>query len=317
MIGDLFQKWVDTTQRQIDPRPAALVRILVATSVFLDQVWVWAIGLVPWLYRPFPQGGLGTTQAPYYVLDDLFGPVMAGTHAWALTVVGMLCVAIGFRSRLMTIIAVVFYAQLLLGFWQTWHGGGKIAREVLLILLFAPAVHQVWAIDGPKDPPKTMKAWPVDMIRLLFVFIYLGAGWSKLFPDPSLWMSPYTGSECYRIMTNPHTSYLDAEFWAPLETNVFYVFDVATVIIELMAPLAMTKWRPYWAIFAAPLHIGIAVVMQLWAFSFIMLAVYPLFFDEWIVAWLNRNEDKIAAWKARISELLPSWPARASSSEQA
>ena len=305
MTDGMFQRWVDFTQRQIDPRPAALVRILTASAIVADQLWVYAIGLVPFLYRDYQFGGIGDASNPYFFMDDLFGPLMGGTHAWAVTVVAMICVTVGFRSRFFTVIAVVAYAQLLLGYWMTWHGGGKIAREVLLILFFAPVAHQVWAVDGPEDAPKTMKAWPVDMIRLLFVFIYLGAGFSKLFPDPTLWMSPYTGSECYRIMTNPHTSYLDAEFFAPFETNVFYVFDVLTVIIELAAPLALTKWRPYWAIAAAPLHIGIAVVMQLWAFSWIMLATYPLFFDEWIVAWLDKNEDKIAAWKAKIRGMLP------------
>ena len=189
MIGSLWQRWVQTVHRQIDVRPAAMVRILIAVSVVLDQLWVYALGLVPVIYRPYRFGGMSEDVAPMYLMDDFFGPVMAGTHTWSIVVIALICTALGFRSRVFAFIAMFFYAQLLHGYWMTWHGGGKIARITLLVLVFAPEVHKVWAIDGPKNPPKTMKAWPVDMIRLIFMFIYIGAGFSKLFPEPSLWLS--------------------------------------------------------------------------------------------------------------------------------
>ena len=154
-MTSLWEWWVERTQRQIDARPAALVRILTGASVAADQLWVYAIGLVPLVYRDYRFGGIGDGTSPYFFMDDLFGPIMGGTHAWAITVVCMLCVMVGFKSRLFTIIGVIAYAQLLLGFWMTWHGGGKIAREVLLILLFAPAAHQVWSVDV--SPPSARR----------------------------------------------------------------------------------------------------------------------------------------------------------------
>jgi hypothetical protein len=82
------------------------------------------------------------------------------------------------------------------------------------------------------------------------------------------------------------TSSLDPVYWAGW-LDVLEVADVATVAIELSAVLILTRLRAWWALLAAPIHLGIAAGMSIDVFSAVMLVLYAVLFDRWIVAGLR------------------------------
>lgn len=136
-----------------------------------------------------------------------------------------------------------------------------------------------------------MPAWPVDLIRWLLVMVYLGAGLAKLFPRPMNWLSPSHSSVTYRIVTYPALSNGDPQFWWDWKWTM-YALDVATIVVELLPILILTRWRKWWGLLGAPIHIGILFFMNIDTFALLMLGLYPLIFDEWIIMALDR-------WNAR------------------
>jgi len=248
--------------------------------IVFDQLQLFALGLHTLLYRPMSHGGLMSETDPHYVMDNLFG-TWGGINAWAITTVSMIAVSLGFHARIATVIGVIAYAQLAIGGYINDQGGDRIARTMLLVLLFSGA-HRVWSMDHRPTLSK-MPAWPLDFMRFIFMMIYINAATAKLFPRPWKWLGGEETAVTYRIETYPMTSSLDAAAWFDHQW-FFYAQDIATIVVELSAFLLLTRYRKWWGLFAAPIHIGIALTLSIGTFSYLVLALYPaLVWDEWLI----------------------------------
>ncbi len=277
----LWNRWAAWCFRPIDVVPAATTRALLAAIIVFDHVWVAVLGLRPLVFTPIAQGGMMPTKADGYLMGELFGP-QGTTAAWALTIGAFSMVAAGIQTRVMTLVGLFAYAQLGVGGLLNDQGGDRIARTMLLILIFS-AAQRSWP-SRSRPLPSKMPAWPVDMMRFIFMLIYINAATCKLFPRPWKWLAGESTAVTYRIETYPMTSTLDAVTWFDSQW-LFYFQDIATIVIELSAVLLFTRWRKWWGVLAAPIHIGILFTMSIGTFSFIMLALYPaLVWDEWVVA---------------------------------
>jgi hypothetical protein len=267
-----------------------MMRIGIALCIIWDQLRLWDRGLLEYVYRHSAHGGFTDRAKSWYVLDSLFGDEHAGIIAWALTVISMVFVALGVRARIFTVLGCFMYSQLAYGFWIAETSGDRIARIGLVLLLFT-TVHQTWSLERPAQPATTTMAWPVDLARWFLFLIYINAGLCKVFPRPLNWLGWHDTAVTYRILTYPLTSRLDAAFWYDWKWT-WYLSDVATIIVECSAILLLTRWRKWWALAAAPIHIGIFLFMEIDFFGAVMLAWYPLLFDEWIIEGLDRLKRK-------------------------
>ena len=96
------------------------------------------------------------------------------------------------------------------------------------------------------------------------------------------------------ILANPASGSLDPVFWSDYPW-IFIAGGWATLLLELSAPLILTRWCRWWALAGVILHLGIASVMHLGMFAWGMLALYPVLFSP----WTERALDWVASKRAK------------------
>ena len=259
--------WRAHVERPIDSRPLRLVRALLAVCLAGDLfAMVWRGALQAVLY-PASHGGLAGDPAPWYLLEGWWwgGPLLFFVLAIALPPL-----AAGVWTR-PAIVAVVLASSQLGHFYIPGDRAiDRLVRTVLLILLFSAA--------SRRAPPARIPAWPVDLIRWILTLMYLQAGIAKLDAKPGFLDT--TRPELYEITAAPLVGRLDPVFWADYPL-LFAAGGLFTLALELSAPLLLTRWARYWAVFGAAMHVGIALTMELGMFSFAMLALYPVLLSPW------------------------------------
>jgi hypothetical protein len=295
-VWRLWDAWVARCVRPIDARPAALVRILVPAVAALDQLRLGWLGLIPVVYREASVGGLlEHRNDSWYILDDLFGERWGGPVGAMVVVVCLALASLGIRMRACLLLGVFAWGQLAHGFPETDNGGDRIARTALLILAFSGA-DRAWSLSR-RGVGRAMAAWPVDLIRWLLFLVYVDAGVGKLFPRPNNWLGSDHVPITYRILSYPLTSRADPAFWWH-HLALFHWLDVATIGVEVSAVILLTRWRGWWGLAAAPIHLGILLFMEIDVFAGLMLGLYPLLFDRWLLSLLD-------AWSRHSKRGLP------------
>lgn len=154
--------------------------------------------------------------------------------------------------------------------WVAWCGRDEDARgqawartrACLIAAAIAANVGRLGRVD-------TVYREPVDG----GIAVQIGAT-----PD---WLTPGEWPALYRCVADPLDGRLEPEAaarWMPL-----WVWGGrATVALELASPLLLTRWAPWWALFGAAMHVGIAAMTDLAWFPYGMLALYPLLFQRWL-----------------------------------
>ena len=112
----------------------------------------------------------------------------------------------------------------------------------------------------------------------------------------------------YRILADPTSANLDHLTWAGVPW-LFHAGALVTLIVELSAPLILTRFSPCWAVGGALLHLGIAATMGLGMFSWGMLALYPVLFAPWLLRALDRWGPGHRVGPAKADSLSPGVPA--------
>ena len=289
-LQELWERWVRACTRPIDGRPLALVRVLVPLMIAIDLLQMVSKGMVTTFFRPQELGGLIKISESDYVGWLLLNPEWGGQVGVWVTIVSMLLVSIGLFTRPALVVGLVSYAMLEDINGMCDRGIDRALRTVLLLLLFS-GVHKVWALDhrGEKAS-KTVSAWAEGLVVWLLVLIYLSAGLGKPMSNPD-WLMWSDYPPLYRIFVDPMASYLDAVAIMPA-MPLWNFLSWMTILVEGTAFLAFTRFKPWWALCCAPIHIGIAMTMKLGMFSFGMLSLYPVLFAPWISAWLQRREQR-------------------------
>lgn len=271
-----WERWVRFTDRRIDARPLVLVRILVPLCVFGDLLDLVIRGAGDAVLYGRPLGGVNDTHSPQLWFDpDVWwvGPLL-----WVGCMVTMAMISAGIWTR-PAIVGGLFFSSQFGHFFQPGDRGiDRLLRTALLILLFSEV--------SRARPPARVRAWAVDLLLWLLVLVYLAAGFAKVGGSEG-WFYPWVQPELYRILTDPLAGRLDADFWVawPLP---FRIGSWATMVLEMTPILLLTRYRPYWALFGAFMHVGIAAWMHLGMFSYGMLAFYPLLFSPWTEKVLDR-----------------------------
>ena len=294
----VWERWVDRCHRPVDARPLALVRILVAAVILVDQLDLAFRGLLWACYRHFDYGGITTFHDPHYIVDTALGE-WSGVALWGVVVLCMSCVLTGVLFRPATLLGVLAYAQM----GHLFPGGDRaidrILRTTLLILMFS-GCERCWSLSR-KPRAITLPAWSQSMLRWFMALVYMNTGWAKFHPIPGRWLDVSGDAELYQILVDPMSSTLDPEWWAPA-MPLFHVAGVTVPIMEILAFLILIpKTRQYWAVWGAMMHLGIAATMSLGVFSWGMLALYPVMMTEWLIKGLDRLQAVKATDRTRGS----------------
>lgn len=289
MILNAWAWWVRRCNAPFDNRLLALTRILLALCVLLDLASLGAVGLLPDYFVLIDHGGYTVGSHDAFAFAG-WGPEV-GPALVAVTMTCMTLVALGLVVRPATVLGVLAYAQL--GMLQPAgdRAVDRIVRTVLLVLVFSQA-HRCYALGNVlrrrARVAVTTSAIPLAL-RLLLVLVYMSAGVTKV--SAQGWLKLTGEPQLYRIVTDPTYARINPDL--PILRRLFPLFrvgSVGTLLLELGAPVLLTRWMPYWAIFGALMHVGIALMLKLGMFSWGMLSLYPLLFAPWLTPLLDRLE---------------------------
>lgn len=265
--------WVHFTSEQGDVRVLGWTQFALCALMAFDLSILWINDIVPTLYLTLPAGGIARGTAAPYVLDNLFPTSEAGPAAYVVTTIAYACAAIGIWPRITSLLAITLHAQLAYLVPEADVAIDRVIRAVLLILLFSDA-HQS-RFPGWRGPVIGNR-WPIDLIRLQLVLVYMGPGVAKCINDAG-WWSYSDHNPLVTIVGDPISGRLDGETALAFAVPLF-LLGVGSVLLELSAFLLLTRWRAAWASFGLLLHVGIALTMNIGIFSYAMLALYPLIF---------------------------------------
>lgn len=280
--------WVARTERPIDARILALVRVLVCACVVLDLLRVAQLGLVQDFYRLYADGGINAHPDTATRVIDWLGEDGGITTYWT-TLAALTLAGLGIATRPMLLLGALSYAQLGHLYSPGDRGIDRILRTVLVILAFSGA-HRRFALGLTRFAGQRrdrVPGWSADLLRWLMVMIYLSAGIAKLMDEPT-WLGTARLPVVYRIMTDPMAAQADPvalESWWLL----WVICGWATVLVELSSPLLLSRrFARWWSLAAIPMHLGIAWVMDLGMFSYGMLSLHVLLLHPWLLPLLDR-----------------------------
>ncbi len=274
-VTGLWARWVGLVGRPVDSRPLVLVKRLVAAVLVVDLLAIVVFGVADGVLFTAEHGGLVRAPQEWAISDARY----AGVAWWALSLVTLAAVAGGLGGRGVLLLAVIAYAQLGHFDWPGDRGIDRICRTLLLLCVFSEV--------GRRRPPAEVAAWPADLLRVLLVVVYLDAGIAKVESRLSWLATDF--NPLYGIVASPQVGRVDPDVFAPFQL-LFAVGGAATLLLELSAPILL--WRraaPWWGLFGAFLHLGLAVTMNLGIFPYAMLALYPVVFEPWL--WPRHNDE--------------------------
>jgi hypothetical protein len=280
----IWRHWVERCDREMDPRPLAALRILIPLCVLLDLSRVAKLGLTDHLFRTYAEGGISRIQHHQLFITDWFGS-SAGPAAMVITMVCMALISAGVWVRPAILVGVTAYAQMGHLFPPGDRAVDRLLRTALLILLFSGA-HKCWTLRGGTRPIR-IPGWPADKYRMTSTNLMRSAGLAKIIQQPG-WFNPATDPPLLRILIDPLSGHLDPATWAQWPW-LFRLGSWATIIIEVSAPLLLTRYARYWAVLGVSMHLLIALTMDLGMFSWGCLAFYPLLLEPWFTRFIDRD----------------------------
>lgn len=229
----------------------------------------------------------------------------SGVLLFRIYLLSLVCVLIGFRTRLMTLVAVLLAATFNNRLVELLNGGDSLARIGLYFLLLSPA-GATWSVDAwvrnwfrgaPPPEPVTIEPWSVRLMQIQIVCMYLFTGLTKLDdvrPDAQWgWFWPrgdwVEGNALYWVLNDVAlTRWSYAQFPVPLV--VCKLATWGTLFFELFfGLLVLFRWTRGATLLAGlALHLGILLFMEIGWFSQITLCWYVLFLSgERVAAWVG------------------------------
>lgn len=277
--GGIVAGWNRFFFAPADPRPLAAVRI----AVGLLMVWSWTwlafdlhdfLGSRGWASAEVAQAQLrpGAWSLWFAVPDSALGFV------WAVGLITMICLTVGFGTQVSAWIAWAFVASTMRRSPVTVFGFDNILTIWAFYLAACFASGQAFSVDrwlktrrfataGPPQPSVAANLG-LRLMQIHLCLIYASAGLAKLQGAP--W---WDGSAVGMLLGNSEFRPFDLGFLAE-HPRLLELATHATVAFELLYPVLIwiRGWRPWLLAGAVAMHLGIALAMGLTEFSLVMLA---------------------------------------------
>ncbi len=297
-IAAAWAWWRDLWAGTEPPHILAILRILVSAVLLSDLYQVWRLHLIVPLWGPGDPGGFGNPDHQENVIELYrWFPADAHTarHAFAVLVVSLICVMVGWLAQPACLVAVLVYAQFAQVLPEADRGIDMMLRNVLLLLAFVPT-GRFWGLDarifGPLD---RVPAWPRRLLILQIAAMYFLAGIQK---TAVAWW-PWGGySALFIVLQDPAVARFPFQWLRPyypitqLASAVTMAFECVAFLVPLVYLYRATRTKSgwlraqfnrldilrWWLPFGVALHLGIAATMQIGIFPWAMLGLYPAFF---------------------------------------
>jgi hypothetical protein len=213
---------------------------------------------------------------------------------WWISLFTVLCFTVGFKTRWATILLYIIQVSIIHRNRFAINGEDLVFRMLLFYACFAPLGHSL-SVDSWLHKPKTLPMiWPVRLMQLNFLLIYVISLPNKLVDD----MAWHNGQAVYYSFVS--------NLWARgIGTSLFYggflskMATFGTILVEGLSPILIwfRKTRIPAILALASLHIGIALFLQNVAF-FSLAMVCAL----WIFVPVETL--KLIPWPAKLKRFL-------------
>lgn len=251
---------------------------------YVDQIWSPAA----YIYNlPFDPNV--TTE---WFLRILLHPEFAPYYRWMVAgqLITLALGIIGYRVRLMTVLAFYFTYNLDSKAWVILDGGNNLVHLLLFYMIFM----------NTTGKPIELRKYPVYrgllvaasnasiiLCMLQVIALYTTAGILKL--QGALWQKGMTLYYLLQSITYSHPKVSELITAHPYIAMLSTYFTMA---FQLLFPILIWfKATKHWVMLAGvSLHLGISFAMGLFTFGLVMLSAYPIFFyDRWsrkVLDWL-------------------------------
>jgi hypothetical protein len=225
------------------------------------------------------------------VLRWLGGPrpeVMQGLLMTASLAASLMVVGLGGR---LSVLLVAVSTHLVFSVNADVSGGGDALLGNALFLLMLGNCTQTLSVDarlrtGHWIDPTPVAAWPRKLMLVQLAVVYTVTGLQKLVS--SAW-TPLDGfSALYQILQSPQWArdpdlIVWTDGWLVVPAAIL---SVVTIVWEVgfFTVLFSRRWRWLFAVTGVLMHAGILVLMEVGAFSWLSMALYPAMFADEVAA---------------------------------
>lgn len=219
-----------------------------------NNVWVPSIGKVALVL-----GGWGVpSTTTVHLLFGLYGASLIG-------------LLVGYRTRLFAVLAWITHSVTLNSGFFSLYGVDTMMHILFFYLVFSPAGAR-WSLDahlGRTSPAPSAGARIAQrLVQLHLCIIYLNTGLAKARGDQ--W---WNGEAIWRAVMQPQFNVFDFS-WLTAHPEFTAVVGWSVVLLELgyAALIWIPATRRLTLASILLMHVGIAITLQLWLFSAVMIA---------------------------------------------
>ncbi len=304
--------------------PFGLLRITWAITAFVAMVHHWAF--VRLIYSD--QGVFPPEWAAHYARTAYRFTILTYVHdplaiqaLFGLLLFSLVCMAIGYYTRVATIASVVLISSFQEHSYAVFAGGDSVLRIIGLILMISPGLgalsldrlfqqERAWLQHGTSLPRLTMPQWPRLALIWQIVVLYLTAAWFKLL-DP-MWRN---GSGMVASMNHAEfarfgepVAHFFAYFsvplsWLTISWQLTWIVFLIPLSLRRRLPARWHGYRRWMLAIGVVFHLMILILLDAGIFSMAMFATYFGVLDQddydAIRDWINRQ----SKWEGKIAVL--------------
>ncbi len=260
------------------PYPVAACRIGVGALFFLCYLF----------YRPHMEALFGEHGMHSYANAAYWSPLGAGSTSpvYYVLLLAALCFCVGFMSR--TSGAVLFVCHwhfARIGYTHTWGWWTIIGCFLVWLIVAHPgsraSVDALLRRTRGKSAPNDISMWPVRMLQLHVVCVYIAAAYPRLFYDG--WIE---GGMVFEVLTNASYGRITTVDWYWAKPLLF-ALNYVVWSVELSAPLLLwvPRFRTWIACTLIALHLGLEIGATLGWWQILMAIMLITFLP---IPWVER-----------------------------
>ena len=293
----LWGGWLELLSRKETGEALALFRIAMGFVLIYALMAPLVAGAVPVIWLPVEHGGYLKLQHVSWMMEWLGGATPERVYgAIGIGLLAGLALVLGVWSRVAAFVGLQAFLALA---WINPHTGGSydVLITNALWLLVLSRSDATWSLqsrwrNGHWSSATQVSSWPRYLVILQLVVMYASTGWQKI---SVYWVPGGDFSALYYIMQQPTWQRADLSWTA----HVFWLTQLSTAFIwfwETMGGalllaffwarhrgkragrvgrfLIRIRYRTMFMAVGLPMHLGIALAMEVGPFSWASMAYY-------------------------------------------
>lgn len=290
-----FKCWNDFWFSKAELLPVSMFRICfggLLCAIFIAYFPSWerfydANGIMSLNDKSFPQ--VQNTLSVFHLTEGKI-PVI---FYWWVGFISAIAFTVGCKTRIFTIVLYILYSSMINRNYFIVYGEDNVIRMLLFYSCFAP-LNRRFSLDSyfsKKLRNKTPEVWPIRLMQINIVLIYLISTPYKLLYDPS-WVS---GTAIYwTVVSNNWSRFPCPDLFYKCGGILTKIVSYSALVIEFSFPVLIwfRKTKLIALALISALHIGIGILIpNVTFFTFCMLCSFWVFVPETFIEGLIKKKN--------------------------